>query len=146
MTRHVALGVALAVLLVGCSDPGSPRSQPSAPSTSSPDRVPAVVTRVVDGDTAHMRVEGRDVDVRFIGIDTPETVAPDHPIECYGPQASAYTEHHLEGRRVELEFDVEREDRYGRTLAYVWLGASDFERRAYRGFAAVTLRLIARRL
>jgi micrococcal nuclease len=101
--------------------------------------VSAVVTRVVDGDTAHMRVDGRDVDVRFIGIDTPETVAPDQPIECYGPQASAYTERRLEGRRVELEFDVEREDRYGRTLAYVWLDDELFNETLVRdGYALVT--------
>ena len=139
MTRRAALGVALALLLVGCSDPGSRRSPPNVPSTPSAHRVPAVVTRVVDGDTAHMRVDGRDVDVRFIGIDTPETVAPDQPIECYGPQASAYTERRLEGRRVELEFDVEREDRYGRTLAYVWLGDELFNETLVRdGYALVT--------
>ena len=52
----------------------------------------------------------------------PETVAPGQPVECYGPAASAFTERELEGYRVRLEFDVERIDRYGRTLAYVWRG------------------------
>ena len=82
-----------------------------------------LVTRVVDGDTAEVMLDGREVDVRFIGIDTPESVAPDEPIECFGEQASAYTESRIEGRTVRLEYDVERTDRYGRTLAYVWIGA-----------------------
>ncbi len=81
-----------------------------------------LVTRVVDGDTAEVLLDGREVRVRFIGIDTPETVAPDQPVECYGKQASAYTTSRVEGRTVRLEFDVERTDRYGRTLAYVWIG------------------------
>jgi micrococcal nuclease len=93
----------------------------------------------VDGDTAHIEVEGRDLDVRFIGIDTPETVAPDQPVECFGPEASAYTERRLEGEWVRLEFDLEREDRFGRTLAYVWLGNELFNETLVReGFALVT--------
>jgi micrococcal nuclease len=98
-----------------------------------------LVTRVVDGDTAHVEIAGRDVTVRFIGIDTPETVAPDQPVECYGPEASAYTEQRLEGERVRLEYDVERTDRYGRTLAYVWLGDELFNETLVReGYALVT--------
>lgn len=97
-----------------------------------------LVTRVVDGDTAHVDLDGRDVTVRFIGIDTPE-VAPDRPLECFGPEASAYTEDRLEGVRVRLEFDVEREDRFGRTLAYVWLGEELFNETLVReGYALVT--------
>jgi micrococcal nuclease len=98
-----------------------------------------VVTRVVDGDTAHVEIDGEDVTVRFIGIDTPETVAPDEPVECFGPEASAYTQRRLEGKRVRLEYDVEREDRYGRTLAYVWLGDELFNETLVRqGYALVT--------
>ena len=98
-----------------------------------------VITRVVDGDTAHVEIDGRDVTVRFIGIDTPESVAPDQPVECFGPEASAYTEDRLEGERVRLEYDVEREDRFGRTLAYVWLGDELFNETLLReGYALVT--------
>jgi micrococcal nuclease len=107
----------------------------------SPDRGPGgtLVTRVVDGDTAHVEIDGEDVTVRFIGIDTPESVAPDQPVECFGPEASAYTEGRLEGKRVRLEYDVEREDRYGRTLAYVWLGDELFNETLVRqGYALVT--------
>ena len=84
----------------------------------------ARVVRVVDGDTIHVRVHGREESVRLLGIDTPETHRPGTPIECGGPQASA----HLEalappGMPVQLEPDPtqDREDRYGRTLAYVRL-------------------------
>jgi micrococcal nuclease len=99
----------------------------------------ALVTRVVDGDTAHVEIDGRDTDVRFIGIDTPESVKPDSPVECFALEASHYTERRLEGERVRLEFDVEREDRYGRTLAYVWLGDELFNETLVReGYALVT--------
>ena len=59
--------------------------------------------------------------MRLLGIDTPETVDPDRPVGCYGPQASAYTKHLLTGRRVRLVYDRELHDRYGRLLAYVYL-------------------------
>jgi micrococcal nuclease len=98
----------------------------------------AVVTRVVDGDTIHVEYRGRDVDVRLIGVDTPETVAPGQPVECGGPAASRFTERQLDGRRVRLEFDVQRIDPYGRTLAYVWLGDRLFNRTLVaRGYAQV---------
>jgi micrococcal nuclease len=133
---------ALVVALAACTSTASP-SGPSAisgPTASHGSaRVDGVVTRVVDGDTAHIEVDGRDLDVRFIGIDTPETVAPGQPIECYGPQASEYTHRRLDGERVALEYDVEREDRYGRALAYVWLGDELFNETLVRqGYAVVT--------
>ena len=99
----------------------------------------AVVTRVVDGDTVEVEFEGLELDVRLIGIDTPETVKPGEPVECFGPQASAYTEDRLEGRTVRLEFDVERIDPFDRTLAYVWVGDELFNETLVReGTALVT--------
>jgi len=81
----------------------------------------------------------REVDIRLIGIDTPESVAPGQSIECYGRRASAYTESRLEGEIVRLEFDVERLDRYGRTLAYVWVDDELFnETLVAEGYAVVT--------
>jgi micrococcal nuclease len=98
------------------------------------------VTRVVDGDTIEARWGGSVKDVRLIGVDTPETVAPGQEVECYGPQASRFTGRRLEGRRVQLEFDQELEDRYGRTLAYVWIGDRFFNKiLVARGFARVTI-------
>jgi micrococcal nuclease len=82
----------------------------------------AFVTRVVDGDTIEARVGGKLEDVRYIGVDTPETVKPDTPVQCFGPRASAFNHHLVEHRRVRLVFGVERRDVYGRLLAYAYLG------------------------
>src|SRR5689334_2887480 len=82
----------------------------------------AVVTRVVDGDTIEVWLDGRTEDVRYIGVDTPETVKPGAPVDCFGPQASAFNHRLVEGKRVRLVFDVELRDVYGRLLAYVYLG------------------------
>jgi len=82
----------------------------------------AVVTRAVDGDTIEVWLDGRTEDVRYIGVDTPETVKPGAPVDCFGPQASAFNHHLVEGKRVRLVFDVQLRDVYGRLLAYVYLG------------------------
>lgn len=82
----------------------------------------ARVTRAVDGDTIEVRLGGRTEDVRYIGVDTPETVKPGAPVDCFGPQASAFNHRLVEGRRVRLVFGVERRDAYDRLLAYVHLG------------------------
>jgi micrococcal nuclease len=81
----------------------------------------ALVTRVVDGDTFEARIEGEEEDVRLIGVDTPETVKPGAPVECFGPQASRFTHGLLEGKRVRLVFGAERRDPYDRLLAYAYL-------------------------
>lgn len=82
----------------------------------------ATVVRVVDGDTVVVDIDGHDETVRLIGIDTPETVKPNSPVECFGPEASAFTKHLLpEGTLVRLERDVEARDDYGRLLAYLYL-------------------------
>ena len=80
------------------------------------------VVRVVDGDTLRVAIDGGDVTVRMIGIDTPETVKPDSPVECFGPEASDFAEQVLSGATVTLELDESQgsTDQYGRTLAYVW--------------------------
>jgi micrococcal nuclease len=82
----------------------------------------AFVIRVVDGDTIEARIGDRTEDVRYIGVDTPETVKPDTPVQCFGPRASAFNHHLVERLRVRLDFGVERRDVYGRLLAYVHLG------------------------
>jgi micrococcal nuclease len=82
----------------------------------------AFVVRAVDGDTIDVRIGGRIEDVRYIGVDTPETVKPDTPVQCFGPRASRFNHHLVEGRWVRLVFGVERRDIYGRLLAYVHLG------------------------
>jgi micrococcal nuclease len=82
----------------------------------------AYVVRAVDGDTIEVRLGGRREDVRYIGVDTPETVKPGTPVQCFGPQASHFDHRLLERRRVRLVFGVERRDIYGRLLAYVYIG------------------------
>jgi micrococcal nuclease len=77
------------------------------------------VTRVVDGDTIHVALDGQDETVRYIGIDTPESVKPGTPVQCFAEAASAANRRLVDGRRVRLTFDAERRDRYGRLLAYV---------------------------
>jgi micrococcal nuclease len=78
------------------------------------------VVKVVDGDTLRVRLAGGTERVRLIGIDTPETVKPDTPVQCYGRAASAAAHRLLDGRDVRLVPDVESRDRYGRLLAYVY--------------------------
>lgn len=96
----------------------------------------AVVTRVVDGDTIEVSVVGRfegpgagdasigdTYDVRLVGIDTPESVSPREPVECFGREASAATAALLEGATVKLVKDVEERDSFDRLLRYVYVGA-----------------------
>lgn len=105
-------------MLGGCTANGAGTATPPV-STIVPAN--ATVVRVVDGDTIVVDVEGRRETVRLIGIDTPETVKPDSPVECFGPEASAATKELLhEGTPVRLERDVEARDDYDRLLAYVF--------------------------
>lgn len=77
------------------------------------------VVRVVDGDTIIVEPDHR---VRLIGVNTPETVRPNYPVERFGPEATKFTKHFLSGGTARLSFDRERVDRFGRFLAYVWVG------------------------
>nr|WP_246344803.1 thermonuclease family protein [Conexibacter arvalis] len=81
----------------------------------------ARVARVVDGDTIAVDLDGRDERVRYIGVDTPETVKPNAPVECFGKAAHQLNARLLAGAsQVVLRFDRELRDRYGRLLAYVY--------------------------
>lgn len=80
-----------------------------------------VVAEVIDGDTVDVDVGATRERVRLIGVDTPETVARDRPVQCYGAEASTRTAELLpRGTPVRLERDAVGRDRYGRLLAYVW--------------------------
>lgn len=85
------------------------------------DFVQAVIVRAVDGDTAVVKIDGQEKRVRFLGVDTPETVHPNKPVQFFGKEASNFTKESLNGRRVWLEYDSNPQDRYGRHLAYIWL-------------------------
>ncbi len=80
------------------------------------------VVRVVDGDTVKVRIGNRrPTTVRYIGVDTPESVKPGSPVECFGASASEFNDRLVTGRRVRLRIGRERTDRFGRMLAYVYL-------------------------
>jgi micrococcal nuclease len=138
--RHLAPIVVALVVVAACArvTPVDRTGSPGAGMPSSGALTAARVTRVVDGDTIHVDLEGVDTSIRLIGIDTPEKDGPYTHEECFGQEASAYTQEALDGRQVLLEFDVERTDRYDRTLAYVWLDGELFDERIVAdGFALV---------
>jgi micrococcal nuclease len=120
---------AACLLMVGCAAPGMGSAvRPSLGSTEGwpqvpVDAFPAAVARVVDGDTFVARRSGRDVRVRLIGIDAPESVKPDAPVECFGPQsASALTELLRPGTRLMARYQgTTQRDQYGRDLWDVWV-------------------------
>ncbi|HWI74525.1 MAG TPA: thermonuclease family protein [Baekduia sp.] len=81
----------------------------------------ARVVRAVDGDTIVVSVGGgRQERVRYIGVDTPETVKPGAPVQCFGKYASKFNHLLVDGREVRLVVGAEARDRYGRLLAYVY--------------------------
>ena len=122
----VAILLAALMVFSACTNPGSGQeTQPEEPSTF----VEVEVQRVVDGDTIIVSLDGANERVRMIGIDTPESVAPDASRNVpYGKIASAFTKEKLEGKTVELEFDVEERDQYGRILAYVYINGEMFNK------------------
>jgi micrococcal nuclease len=111
--RWINLGgmaLALSIFLTSCSEDPSDLSGPYP------------VIKVTDGDTVQVLVNEKKVKVRIIGIDTPEIVSTSKPVQCYGPESSAFAEDQLSGTSVFLEYDESQGlvDRYGRTLAHVW--------------------------
>ena len=96
--------------------------EPGLGGEDAPRAVHAYVTRAVDGDTIEARIDGQLEDVRYIGVDTPETVKPGTPVQCFGHRASDFDRRLVEHRRVRLVFGVERRDIYGRLLAYAYIG------------------------
>ena len=81
----------------------------------------AQCTRVVDGDTIVVQMDGSEYKLRYIGIDTPETVDPNRPVGYFGKEASARNKQLVEGKTLYLEKDVSDTDKYGRLLRYIYL-------------------------
>ncbi len=81
----------------------------------------AIVRSVMDGDTIEVEMNGRTERVRYIGIDTPETVHPSKPVQCFGKEASAKNKALVLGKEIVLMSDVTNRDKYGRLLRYVYL-------------------------
>ncbi len=92
------------------------------PAWSTPAPVAGTVVRVVDGDTIHVRIGARVEKVRYIGVNTPEVHHPTKGEEPGGREAAEVNRRLVEGQAVRLELDVQERDRYGRLLAYVWIG------------------------
>ncbi|MCU1463424.1 MAG: nuclease (SNase domain protein) [Acidimicrobiales bacterium] len=110
----IITALAAVIALTGCG-----ASAPRSPTTSASGA--ATIDRVVDGDTVIVRLSGRRERVRLIGIDTPESVKPNTPVQCYGLESSRRTHDLLPvGTAVRLVGDIEARDRYQRLLAYVY--------------------------
>ena len=124
MFKHVFITLA-SILIFLLPTPSHAAQLTFAPNTI----YEAQVERVVDGDTAILLfpTEGRkrpwSERVRFIGVNTPETVDPKRPVQPYGKEASAFTKKQLSGRKVWFQTDVGVRDRYKRLLGYIWLEA-----------------------
>lgn len=119
-TALIASQITALLLLAACGGLSEVTVHPIPGSGQS--GVTATVVKVVDGDTVELRFPGREPEmVRLLGIDTPETVHPDRPVECFGPEASAKASDLLPaGSQVLVQRDAEARDRYGRLLAYLW--------------------------
>ncbi|MGJ7921594.1 thermonuclease family protein [Neobacillus sp. LXY-4] len=108
---------------------------------SPPQGYQAKVLSVVDGDTIKVQLaNGMSETIRLILVDTPETKHPRLGVQPFGPEASSYTKKELTGKDVTLELDIEQRDKYGRLLAYVWIGTTLFnERLIEEGLARVAI-------
>lgn len=125
-TRSRAPLLALAGLLALLSPSLLPGPSPSPlPREERGEDLVGAVVRVVDGDTVWVRLAGGVEKVRYIGIDAPETSHPTRGEEPGGRAATLVNSRLVGDRTVRLEPDVQRRDRYGRLLAYVWVAAPD---------------------
>ena len=122
--KKISTILILGILLFGCTreDTSSPEARVS-PKGSITDNnrsnlVQYEVIRVIDGDTVELKNGER---LRYNDIDTPETVHPSKPIECYGPEASKKNKELVEGETILVELGNPEKDRYGRLLGYVYI-------------------------
>jgi micrococcal nuclease len=133
MRRILAIGLALSLAFSSWALAGSPTACPNPPKPLT--LAKSKVVKVVDGDTIDVRsLDGPRVRIRLLGIDTPEVHESEklhrdirssgrskETIQALGRLAWNFTRKQLDGKDLGLEFDVQRHDRFGRTLAYVWL-------------------------
>ncbi len=119
-TQRFPLGVGTSAEFL---KPTFKNSAPNTLPTNTSDPSLFLVTRVVDGDTIVVQINGAQEKIRLIGINTPETVDPRRPVECFGKEASAFTKSLLTNQQVRLESDPSQDnrDKYGRLLRYVFL-------------------------
>jgi micrococcal nuclease len=102
--------------------------------------IAATVNRVVDGDTIKIDLDGQEETIRLILVDTPETKHPKTGVQPFGPEASAFTTEQLTGKSIKIEPGIEERDRYGRLLAYVYVGDKMFNKMLLeKGLARVAI-------
>ncbi|HEY8169800.1 MAG TPA: thermonuclease family protein [Candidatus Limnocylindria bacterium] len=132
MTVRAAL-LALAILIGACAPAPLPSGTLAGglPGPTGPTEV-ATVASVTDGDTIRVELDGENVPVRYIGIDTPEVR---DPIEPFGAEATDANARLVTGREVVLERDVSEVDRFGRLLRHVWIDT-------HEGWVLVSLELV----
>lgn len=115
--KHLIISAALLLSLALSRNLVTNRAPLSASDeTSLPKKV--MVTRVIDGDTI---IANNSLRIRYTGIDAPETKNPYRPVGYYGKEASSYNRDLVLGKEVLLEYDVQKFDKYGRALAYVYV-------------------------
>jgi micrococcal nuclease len=114
--------VVLFVTMLSASCATASTSRRAQPADGSSGGARISVTKVTDGDTIHVTFQGHDERVRLIGIDTPEVPWYGGEGDCFGEEAGLFARRRLSGRSVRLGFDVDRRDRYGRLLVYLYLG------------------------
>ena len=102
-------------------------SEPTSDVREGMNKLPATITKVVDGDTMHILIDGKEETIRLLLVDTPETVSPSQPIQPFGPEASSFAKRTLNGKKVEIEIDVSERDKYGRLLCYLYIGDQMFQ-------------------
>ncbi|MCF6137240.1 thermonuclease family protein [Pseudalkalibacillus berkeleyi] len=117
--KYVLSVLFLSLILVGCS-------------TSESDLDTYQVTKVIDGDTIKVNFEGQEETVRLLLIDTPETVHPNKPVEPFGNEASQYVKNTILGKNVQIKLGSEKRDKYGRLLAYVYVGDETIQEQLLR--------------
>jgi micrococcal nuclease len=129
----------IALLLIAAAILLRPWDRGGADGPGGSEHLSGRVVRAVDGDTLEVAIDdGATETVRLIGVDTPETVKPDTPVQCFGPQASDLEHRTVEGHRIRLLTGVEPRDYYGRLLAYVWIEGRFLEAQLLRrGLARV---------
>ena len=114
-----AILLLLPLLLIACRSQGRDET-PAATSPAPANRERARVVRVVDGDTILVNINGRRERLRYIGVNSPESVAEDRPVECFGKESSEANTRLVDRKTVELERDISDRDRFGRLLRYVY--------------------------
>ena len=115
MKKHIRRIIIASAIILSAALPGLKKLQPL-------EQEGVKLTKCIDGDTAHFMIDGQDTTVRFLAIDTPATKTPNTPVQPYGKEASRYTCDALSSaKEIRLEYEKEKDDKYGRCLAWVFV-------------------------